>query len=403
MSLVRRGPVPAIAVLLAAEVLFGASGDPFAFFQPSVTLTRDEQRQLARGEPVARVLEGGDHQVAVFAAEPVRIDGDRLVAWMRRIEDLKKSAYVLAIGRFSSPPRVEDLAGLSLDDEDLSAVRGCRPGSCALKLSASEMSVLHDAAARAGDGWKPAVQAAFRELLLGRVKKYVATGEVDAYEDARTIVAPAEHFAGLLARSPFLTEHLPRFAEQVRAYPSIKDSNVESFVYWSKEHLARKTVVSLTHVSILRGGAPGLPDALAAGRQIYATHDLDASLGLTALMRGDPGGPNYLVYLNRSDADVLGGSFAGLIRWFVQRRLKSEAAEVLRSLRRRLETGDPPASPATAAAGRGSRPDAKDAAAAGYPWQSKKNGMLRASSPVASAGRPPGSTTAIRLFTKSTS
>ena len=92
--------------LLALQVLAAAPNtDPFAFFQPSVTLSMDDRRQLDRGEPIARVLPGQDHEIAVFAAVRVDIDGDRLVAWMRRIEELKKSAYVLAIGRFSDPPR----------------------------------------------------------------------------------------------------------------------------------------------------------------------------------------------------------------------------------------------------------------------------------------------------------
>jgi hypothetical protein len=37
-----------------------------------------------------------------------------------------------------------------------------------------------------------------------------------------------------------------------------------------------------------------------------------------------------------------GGPFKGIIRWFLQRRLKAEAATVLQGLRRRLESGEPP-------------------------------------------------------------
>jgi hypothetical protein len=41
--------------------------------------------------------------------------------------------------------------------------------------------------------------------------------------------------------------------------------------------------------------------------------------------------------------DVLGGAFGGLVRWFMQRRLKEDAATVLEGLRQRLEGGEPPA------------------------------------------------------------
>ena len=336
--------------LLALQVLAAAPhADPFAFFQPSVALSADDRRQLDRGEPVARVLPGKNLEVAVFAAVPVDIDGDRLVAWMRRIEELKKSSYVLAIGRFSDPPRIGALAGLTLDDEELSEVRACRPGSCALKLSASEMTQLEKAAVEAGRDWKPAVQQAFRRAVLERVQMYLATGHMPAYEDQKSGVWPSARFALLLDHSVFLTGHLPRFVEHLRGYPLTAAPDVESFVYWSKERLARKAIIGATHVSIARSQDAGLPDALVAGKEIFATHYLNASLGLTAITRGESGAHNYLAYVNRSEVDMLGGMFGGLVRWFMQRRLRTEAADVLRGLRRRLESGEPPALKTTTA------------------------------------------------------
>jgi hypothetical protein len=82
--------------------------DPFSFFQPSVTVTAGDRSKMDDGHPVAHVVAGRDSEVGVWAAVPVNVDGDRLVAWMRRIEELKKSSYVPAIGRFSNPPRLDD-------------------------------------------------------------------------------------------------------------------------------------------------------------------------------------------------------------------------------------------------------------------------------------------------------
>jgi hypothetical protein len=39
---------------------------------------------------------------------------------------------------------------------------------------------------------------------------------------------------------------------------------------------------------------------------------------------------------------MLGGMFGGMVRFFMDRRLKTEAASVLHGLRRRLESGEPP-------------------------------------------------------------
>ena len=132
--------------------------NPFAFFQPTVVLTAGERKQLERGEPLARVIPGEDREVAVFAAMKTTIDGDRLLAWVQRIEALKKNSYVLAISRISETPRLEDLKGLTLEEDEASDIMDCRPGDCSLKLSGDEMRTLQQAAAqeRSNDGAKNA-------------------------------------------------------------------------------------------------------------------------------------------------------------------------------------------------------------------------------------------------------
>jgi hypothetical protein len=336
----------AFAALLALQTT-GAHppADPFAFFRPTVVLGEEDRRRLDRGEIVARTLDSADREVTVFAAVGVAVDGDRLVAWMRRIEALKKSPYVLAIGRFSDPPRLRDLDGLALDDEDLLGIRECRPGDCALKLSPAEMTRLQTAAAEGGSDWKPAVQQAFRRLVLERVETYLQKGQgaLEPYADQRTPTKLAERFGALVARSPYLTERVPQLAAHLNQYPGSVMHGVESFVYWSKERLERSPIISATHVNILRGSDAQLPDTLVAGKGIFATHYVNASLGLTAIVRGASGTTNYLVYLNRSDIDVPRGILSGVVRWAVQRRVRAEAAAVLRGLRDRLTSGEPPA------------------------------------------------------------
>lgn len=292
---------------------------------------------------MARVVPGKDLELVVFAAVPVNVDGDRLVAWVRRIEALKKSPYVLAIGRFSDPPRVEDLAGLSLDDDELAAIGRCRPGDCALKLAAAEMRQLRDAADQAGGASKPSMQDAFRHVVLQRVQAYLAGGQaaLPPYDDDVRQVWPGSRLAVLLGHSISLTRRLPRFAEQLGRYPQAPMPGVESFFYWSRERITSRAITSVTHVSILRSTAADLPDALVVGEEIFATRYVNASLALTAIMRGRPGANNYLAYLNRSETGAVGGMFGGVVRWFVQRRLRDEAAEVLQGLQRRLESGEP--------------------------------------------------------------
>ena len=311
-------------------VLVAQAADPFAFFRPSVVVSVEDRRRLDEGESVARVLPGQDREVAIFATVPVDADGDRLIAWVRNIAELKKSSFVLAIGRFSDPPRLEDLSGLALDDHDLGDISECRPTDCGLKLTAAEITQLQGAIA-GRTNWKPVLQDAFRRVVLQRVEGYLAHG----------LQSPAV-FSSIMRESACLTERLPAFANYLDRYPQVSMPEVESFIYWSKERFGGKPVISVTHVSMLSGAGAALPDALVAGKQIFATHYMNGALALTAIVGGGPGSPRYLAYLNRSEVDVLGGFFGGLVRWLVERRLKAEASEVLQGLRRRLESGPPP-------------------------------------------------------------
>ena len=124
--------------------------DPFEFFAPSIVVSDEERATLNRDRVVARTLQGGKGQVGVFVATRLTAQPDALVAWTHAIVELKRSKFVLAIGRFSDPPRLSDLDGLVLDDRDLEAIRRCNPGACGLKLAASEIGALKVAAAPAG-------------------------------------------------------------------------------------------------------------------------------------------------------------------------------------------------------------------------------------------------------------
>lgn len=339
----------AVIALVALQAVAPAAGavDPFAFFRPSVVVRDSERKSLEGGTPIASVVEGDGHEVAVFSVMPVdrRVDGDRLVAWMHDIAALKTSKYVLALKRFSTPPRLEDVETLSLDESDLNDIQRCRPGRCGLKLSAAEIGDLQRTIRSSGRDWKQAVQTAFRQLALQRVQAYTLRGHggLQNYSDRESAPSLESSFRAIVQRSPFLAAHVPRLAEYLTRYPSGSPPDLDSFVYWSKEKLGSKAVVSATHVIILRGNGTTGPEVLVAGKQIFATHYMDGSLGLTALLRDTSTNRRYLAYLNRSELDVLGGFWGGLVRLVLERRLKSEAPGLLRQLNERLTSGPPPA------------------------------------------------------------
>ena len=72
-----------------------------------------------------------------------------------------------------------------------------------------------------------------------------------------------------------------------------------------------------------------------AAKQVYASRYMNGSLAMTMLFAGS-GGRQYLVHVDRSDLDELGGTFTGLKRALIEGRIKDEATTALTRLRSRL-------------------------------------------------------------------
>lgn len=315
--------------------------DPFAFFSPVITIDAGERERIERGEVVARILPARDSEVAVFAATRFDAEPEALVRWTKAIEALKRSPFVVAIRRFSHPPVLSDLDALVLDDVDLEGIRRCQPGDCTVKLAAHEIDALKTAAASKSE-WKSAVQLEFRRLILARVTKYQAEGlaGLPPYADRSEPTRPHVEFAGILARSPHLRSYLPAVADGLSDYPRAELPSAESFLYWSKEQYKNgKPIVAVTQVHIVRPVGSSLPAVVVLGQEVFASHYRDGSLGSTFVLDG--GKTRYLVYLNRSRLDRLGGMFGGLKRSLVERRLASEVKNGLDVVRRRIESGNP--------------------------------------------------------------
>jgi hypothetical protein len=295
------------------------------------------------GGAVVAVLPVTGRELAVFGVTRTTASGDQLAARTHAVERLYQGPFVPAIGRFSEGPQLADVGSLALDDEDLNDLRKCRPGDCGVKLSAQEILDIRAAVAASGAAWKPAVQLAFRKIVVARAGAYLARGvsSVPPYADRKTPVSPAVEFDDIAARIGFQPLYGTRVLDYLRSYPDVAGDVAESFLYWSKETLgAGKPIVSITHVAIFRNPPPDPTSAVVAARQVYASHYLSGSLSLTLTTNGKDGTPAYLVYVRRSRTDAFDGVFGGFVRHIVEGRIRADAPALLDALRRKLEAGD---------------------------------------------------------------
>jgi hypothetical protein len=321
-----------VAFVVGALSLFpGASpaslspADPFAFLGPTIQLQDQDRRRMDQRGIVLRILPAKGHELAVLAGGDLRVGSDALVASLSNIADLKRSSYVPQIGRFSPEPRIEDLRELTLDDSDVDDIRSCRPGRCKLNLTPDEIALLQQTISSGPAKSTAPLDAAFRRVVLERAKQYLRSGDD----------GPGTEFPMLLRNSPYLESRAPQLSAYLERYPAVSLPESESFLYWSKETYAWKPMISVTHMTIVRGpGESGIPEVIAAARDVFATRYTSGSLVLTLLFRDpDDGNRRYLVYINRTCVNDVRPWW----RPFVEFRIKRSAKRVFTAIRDRIE------------------------------------------------------------------
>ena len=323
------------------------------FLQERIKLTDENLASLERGDPVTRVLKTKDKkEIAALGIVRVDASAELFVRGLRDIVNFKKSSSVPQIGKFSNPPRLEDLKGLTLDQCCLDAIKNCESGQCSMQMSGEMMERFRGELDRYAPDYQARANSLARTILLDYVKAYLQAGNpalID-YDDRGKRIRLISEYQSLLEESRFLTDYAPEFQKYLEEFPKASSPSVEDFIYWSKEEYGLKPVVSITHVAIYKRTLGNRTEVLVASKQLYANHYFDGSLGLTAFVEGNEQATScsYLLYLNRSRIGALQGIFVGLKRSVIGAQVREGLRKNLVLIKRRLA-----ASMAAASAGRG--------------------------------------------------
>ncbi len=327
------------ALLVPLVASAGAETWDLAALRAFASLTADQWQAVKRGDVQARVLDTQEkREVAVVGVAHLRASTTCFVTKFQDIETFKKNPAVLRIRKFAPPVGPQDLEGFSLETRDLADLPNCRIGNCNVKLPAGAIERLSRDVDWSRSDKDIRAQSVIREELLRYIEAYLHGGDsaLIEYHDKKNSVRLAREFRGVLDARPDLGEFVPEFREYLAQYPGEPLPGVHEFFYWSTESFGLKPVASITHVYVYV--QPGR--AAIASKQIYASHYFDASLGLAAALDdpGDASNPGmYLVYLNRSRIDLLGGFFGGLRRAILRGRLRDGMRKNLADVVRKLE------------------------------------------------------------------
>jgi hypothetical protein len=325
-------------LLLHVERIASAPETAHAFLATTFGMTTNDLARIDTGQVVSRTLTAHEsREVGTLGVVRIRATPDFYVERLTDIATFKRDEAVVQIGAFSNPPRINDVAGLTLEPWDVDRLRECRVNDCGLQLSADAIGRFNkEMDWRRSDVEQQATRL-MRQILVDYVARYRDAGTTTAmqYVDQSRPLVLGEEFSALVAADASTWQHFPNLRRHLLEYP--KDTaGTSDIVYWSKERVSRRLVVSVTHLAIARTTGPAA--YAIASKQIYSSHYFDASLGLTVLLPEADRTSMYVVYLNRSRVDVFKGMFGGIARKIVTTRARSLVSDLLTKLQRRMES-----------------------------------------------------------------
>lgn len=327
------------ALILAAISTQSPSQELSDFLRDRLRFSNSDISRVERGEVVTRNLDAdGNKEVAVVGVVRLEASREQFLERFRDIENFARTPELTQIGRFTSPPGPENLAALTLTDDEFDAMRGCRSRDCDVKLSAARIAEL-----RAMDWEVPGHEDRLADLarswLLDYVRDYLDRGNeaLVIYDDRDQPQPLHDGFHALLAESPYVFEYVPEFHHYLDEYPNVALPGSEDFLYWAVQDVGLKPITSVTHATIYRRTATESPQTLIALKQIYANHYFHAALKLMALVDTADGTDGfYLVYLDRSLFDT---KIGWLQRGTVEGRLRESLESRLEAIRQQLAEG----------------------------------------------------------------
>ena len=333
-------PLVATAFVVLSGTLPGDAAH--SFLAASFQLSSTDINRMDDGYVVSRALPASDkREIATFGAMKVRISPEFYAARIADIAKFKKDEAVAQIGVFGAAPSLEDVKNLTLEEPDLRSLQKCRVGDCDVQLSAAAIDRFRTEVTWSSADADEQANGVMRSVLVDYVKGYLASGSeaLMQYADQSTPLTLGAEFAALADGEDQGLKQFPGMHRHLFGYPTGKSTITQDSIYWSKERMARRSVISVTHLAIRRTHDESPAAYVIASKHIYGTHYFDASLGLTILVRARSSSTpaTYVIYVNRSRLDAFGGLLGSLARKIVSARARSLVSDQLTRVQQRLE------------------------------------------------------------------
>jgi hypothetical protein len=336
----------ALLVVIAAAVLPGSSQsnpDLQTFFRQDIGLTQDQIAAIRNGQPVTKTLPSRTPaEVFLFGAVYIHAAPESYLQFATDFGRLRKLPNYLALGVFSNPPQLSDLKGFSFDNDDVQALKSCKPGDCLIQMPASSIEELQRSMNWSAADVNEQVNQLLQKTVLQRLLGYQREGNqvLGVYNDKREATDVPQQFAYMLSYTKALPERLPAFYQYLLAYPNAKPANVEDTFYWARVKFGLKPTLRVVQMVTMRGNPNDKVAYAIAEKQLYASHYFETALDLSFCVRDtdDPKQPGfYLIMAMGSEQSGLTGAKGSIVRKVAVGRSVSNLQDALMTIRNTLE------------------------------------------------------------------
>lgn len=335
-----------VGVLVSAGTLlcFAQAGrEPNTFFKEHLKLDDGQIADIEKGKPVTKVLPTQTPaEVAVFGAIYINASPEEYLKAAQNVAALRKSPNYLGVRQFSSPPKLSDLEGFVLEEDDIKDLKDCKPGHCELQLPAESMEAFKKSVNWSGPDVPGQVNALAQKMALEELTRYQKEGNsaLGSYYDKKHPLHVTEQFESLLGQSPSLASYLPDLKRYLLDYPRAQLPNAENIFYWERVKFGLKPTLRMNQMVLFRQPGPSSSLDGVVIKQLYASHYFQTALDLTVCARdGSQPAKNgfYLITIKGSRQAGLTGPKGSIVRKNAVSKIRSSLETSLTHIKGVLE------------------------------------------------------------------
>ncbi len=282
------------------------------FFANNIGLSEDQIGAIKSGKAVVKAMPPrSPAEVLLFGAVYIHAAPEKYLQFAHDFDRLRQLPNYLALGVFSNPPQLSDLDGFSFHDDDIKALKDCKPGDCLIQMPASSMERAQKAIDWSAADPSRQVNDLLRKAALDLVVRYQKDGNqaLGVFHDKHNPTDVPQQFAYMLSYAKALPEQLPDFHRYLLEYPDYRPAETEDAFYWAKVKFGLKPTLRIVHLITMRG-KPGDPVVYAmAEKQLYSSHYFETALDLSFCVRAGEKADEPGFYLIKE----MGSEQAGLI------------------------------------------------------------------------------------------